>query len=89
MPAPKGYWPAVRALCNKHDILLRLDEITCDMGRTGTCFAFEQEGIKPDIVTIGKRLGGGCAAISAMLFNDKILDILRKGTANFNHGHTF
>ena len=89
MPAPTGYWPAVRALCDRHGVLLHLDEIMCGMGRTGTYFAFEQEGIKPDIVTIGKGLGGGYAPISAMLVNDKVLDALRQGTSSFNHGHTF
>jgi adenosylmethionine-8-amino-7-oxononanoate aminotransferase len=89
MAAPKGYWPAVRILCDKHGILLHLDEVMCGMGRTGTYFAFEQEGIKPDIVTIGKGLGGGYAAIAGMLVNDKIIDALRKGTSSFNHGHTF
>lgn len=89
MPAPQGYWPAVRALCDKHGILLHLDEVMCGMGRTGTYFAFEQEGIKPDIVTIGKGLGGGFAPISAMIVNDKVLGALRRGTSSFNHGHTF
>lgn len=89
MPAPKGYWSAIRALCSKYGILLHLDEVMCGMGRTGTYFAFEQEGIKPDIVTIGKGLGGGYAPTSAMLVNDKILDVLRKGTSSFNHGHTY
>ncbi|KAL5375330.1 hypothetical protein PMIN06_011522 [Paraphaeosphaeria minitans] len=89
MPAPQGYWPAVRALCDKYGILLHLDEVMCGTGRTGTYFAFEQEGIKPDIVTIGKGLGGGYAPISAMIVNDKVLEVLRRGTSSFNHGHTF
>lgn len=59
------------------------------MGRTGTYFAFEQEDIKPDIVTISKGLSGGYTPISAMLVNNKILDVLRKGTGSFNHGHVF
>lgn len=59
------------------------------MGRTGTYFAFEQEGIRPDLVSIGKGLGGGYAPIAAMLINDKIVDILRQGTSAFNHGHTY
>lgn len=89
MAAPKGYWQAVRAICDKHGILLHLDEIMCGMGRMGTYFAFEQEDIKPDIVTIGKGLGGGYTVISAMLINDKVLGGIRGGTKAFNHGHTF
>ncbi|CAH0000077.1 unnamed protein product [Clonostachys byssicola] len=89
MTAPKGYWSAVRDLCNKYGILLHLDEIMCGMGRTGTLFAFEQEGIQPDIVTIGKGLGGGYSPIAAMLINSTIVDSLRTGTSAFNHGQTY
>jgi adenosylmethionine-8-amino-7-oxononanoate aminotransferase len=89
MPAPKGYWSAVQVLCDKHDILLHVDEIMCGMGRTGSYFAFEQESITPDIVTIGKGLGGGYAPIAGMLVNNRIIEVLRKGTSSFNHGHTF
>lgn len=61
----------------------------CGMGRTGSYFAFEQEGILPDLVTIGKGLGGGYAPIAAMLINGRIVDALRQGTSAFNHGHTY
>lgn len=61
----------------------------CGVGRTGTYFAFEQEGIQPDIVTIGKGLGGGYVPISAMLLGEKVVDVLRQGTSAFNHGQTF
>lgn len=61
----------------------------CGVGRTGTYFAFEQEGIIPDIVTIGKGLGGGYVPVSAMLLSEKVVDVLRRGTSVFNHGQTF
>ncbi|CAK7202852.1 hypothetical protein SEUCBS139899_005579 [Sporothrix eucalyptigena] len=90
MPAPKGYWPAIRKLCDKYGILLHLDEVMCGTGRLGTYFAFEQEGdIRPDIVTLGKGLGGGYAPIAGMLINDRIVQGLRQGTSAFNHGHTY
>ncbi|KAL1901108.1 mitochondrial inner membrane protein required for protein import [Sporothrix stenoceras] len=91
MPAPKGYWAAIRALCDKYGILLHLDEVMCGTGRVGTYFAFEQEGatVKPDIVTLGKGLGGGYAPIAGMLINGKIVESLRQGTSAFNHGHTY
>lgn len=91
MPAPKGYWSAIRALCDKYGILLHLDEIMCGAGRVGTYFAFEQEGaaVKPDIVTLGKGLGSGYAPIAGMLINDKIVQNLRQGTSAFNHGQTY
>lgn len=86
---PKGYFTAVRALCDKYDILLVLDEVMCGMGRTGTWFAFQQEQIQPDIVTIGKGLGGGFAPIAGILVHKKVVDVLRRGTAGFNHGQTY
>ncbi|KAH7346091.1 aminotransferase class 3 [Pyrenochaeta sp. MPI-SDFR-AT-0127] len=89
MPPPKLYWSAVRTLCDKYDILLHLDEIMCGMGRTGTYFAFQQENVKPDIVTIGKGLGGGYAPIAGMLINCKVVDALKKGSSAFNHGQTY
>jgi adenosylmethionine-8-amino-7-oxononanoate aminotransferase len=88
-PAPKGYFPAIRALCDRYDILLHLDEIMCGMGRTGTYFAFEHEAIQPDIVTIGKGLGGGYSPIGGMLINRKIVETLRQGSSVFNNGQTY
>ncbi|KAF2808122.1 putative aminotransferase [Mytilinidion resinicola] len=87
--APKGYFAGVRKLCDKYGILLHLDEIMCGMGRTGTYFAFEQENVLPDIVTIGKGLGGGYAPVAAVLMSSKIVDTLRAGSAAFNHGQTY
>jgi adenosylmethionine-8-amino-7-oxononanoate aminotransferase len=89
MSAPKGYWRLVRAICDKYGILLHLDEVMCGMGRTGTYYAFEQEGVIPDIVTIGKGLGGGYAPIAGILINGKIVDALRNGSSAFNHGQTY
>jgi adenosylmethionine-8-amino-7-oxononanoate aminotransferase len=89
MAAPKGYWKLVRNICNKYGILLHLDEVMCGMGRTGTYYAFEQEEVIPDIVTIGKGLGGGYAPIAGILINRKIVDALRIGSSAFNHGQTY
>ncbi|KAF3356949.1 hypothetical protein VdG1_03507 [Verticillium dahliae VDG1] len=84
-----GYLKGVRSLCDKYGILLILDEIMCGVGRTGTFFAFEQEGIVPDIVTVAKGLGGGYAAIAGVLVHSKVVDVLRSGTNAFNNGHTY
>ena len=88
-PAPKGYFQGVRRVCDKYSILLILDEVMCGMGRTGTLFAFEQEGIVPDLMTTGKGLGGGYAPVAGVLVHKKIIDVLKKGTSSFNHGHTY
>ncbi|KAF5679248.1 ornithine aminotransferase [Fusarium heterosporum] len=87
--APVGYFQGVRALCDKYGIIMILDEIMCGVGRTGTFFAFEQEGVVPDITTIAKGLGGGYAAIAGVLIHKKVVDVLRQGSAAFNHGHTY
>jgi adenosylmethionine-8-amino-7-oxononanoate aminotransferase len=87
--APSGYFRGVRALCDKYGIIMILDEIMCGVGRTGTFFAFEQEGVVPDIITIAKGLGGGYAAIAGVLIQKKVVDVLRQGSAAFNHGHTY
>ncbi|RSL84653.1 hypothetical protein CEP51_003782 [Fusarium floridanum] len=87
---PAGYFEGVRKVCDKYGILLILDEIMCGSGRTGTYFAFEQDGdVRPDLVTIGKGLGGGYAPIAATLVHRQIVETLKKGTASFNHGHTY
>ncbi len=84
MPAKPGFLKHLRALCDKFGALLVIDEIQAGMGRTGTLFAFEQDGIKPDIVTLAKALGGGLP-IGAMLVGEKACDVLQFGT----HGTTF
>ncbi|EFX02144.1 aminotransferase class 3 [Grosmannia clavigera kw1407] len=89
LAAPTGYWRSVRNLCDKYGILLHMDEVMCGTGRTGSYFAFEQEGIRPDIVTVGKGLGGGYVPIAGMLVGDRVVDALRHGSATFNHGQTY
>jgi len=67
---PDGYLRELRALCDAHDLLLICDEVQTGMGRTGTLFAFQREGVKPDILTLGKGLGGG-VPVSAVLANER------------------
>ncbi|ETI22283.1 hypothetical protein G647_06356 [Cladophialophora carrionii CBS 160.54] len=88
-PAPSGYFRGVRDVCDRYGVLLILDEVMCGMGRTGTLFAFEQEDVVPDIMTVGKGLGGGYSPVAGVLVHKKVVDILRKGTSCFNHGHTY
>ncbi|KAH7024354.1 pyridoxal phosphate-dependent transferase [Microdochium trichocladiopsis] len=88
--APKGYFERVRKLCDEYGILLILDEVMCGSGRTGSYFAFEHEGdVVPDIVTVGKGLGGGYAPIAGIYIHDKVVHALRQGSAAYNHGHTY
>jgi hypothetical protein len=89
VPAPPGYFAGVRALCDRYGILLILDEVMCGMGRTGTLYASEQEGIDPDIVTIAKGLGAGYQPIGATLASATICEAIRVGSGFFQHGHTY
>ena len=89
VPPVAGYFKRIREICDRHGILLILDEVMCGMGRTGSLFACEQEGISPDIVTMAKGLGGGYQAIGAMMCSDNIFTAVREGTGFFQHGHTY
>ncbi len=85
----KGYFKRIREICDKHGVLLILDEVMCGMGRTGTLHACEQEGIAPDLMTIAKGLGGGYEPIGAVLLSKKIYDAFAGGSGFFQHGHTY
>jgi adenosylmethionine-8-amino-7-oxononanoate aminotransferase len=89
VPAVPGYFKRVRKICDRHGILLILDEVMCGMGRTGTLHACEQEGISPDVIAIAKGLGGGYAPIGALLIEEKIFTTLAEGSGAFLHSHTY
>lgn len=87
-PVP-GYFKGVRELCDRHGILLILDEVMCGMGRSGTLHACEQEGVIPDLLTVAKGLGGGYQPIGAVLAQGKLVEAFRQGSGLFQHGHTY
>ena len=89
VPAVPGYFKRLRNICDRHGILLILDEVMCGMGRTGTLFAYEQEGIVPDMLVIAKGLGGGSQPIGATLVSKKIFAAIHGGSGFFQHGHTY
>ena len=89
LPPSPGYFARIREICDRHGILLILDEVMCGMGRTGTLFACEQDGIAPDIVTVAKGLGAGYAPIGAMLASERIYRAIADGSGSFQHGHTY
>jgi adenosylmethionine-8-amino-7-oxononanoate aminotransferase len=89
VPAVPGYFQGVRDICDRHGILLILDEVMCGMGRTGTLHACEQEAVRPDIIAIAKGLGGGYTPIGAVLMQDKIVNALVEGSGVFKHSQTF
>lgn len=89
VPPPPGYFMEVRRICDKYGVLLVLDEVMCGMGRTGSLFAYEQEGIVPDLVTVAKGLGGGYQPIGAVLTRSELADAIVSGSGALEHGHTY
>ncbi len=87
--AVPGYFKRIREICDRYGVLLILDEVMCGMGRTGTLFAAEAEGISPDITTIAKGLGAGYQPIGAMLCRAHIYQAITAGSGFFQHGHTY
>ena len=88
-PAPKGYFERIREICDEHGVLFVADEVMCGMGRTGTLFALEQEGVSADITTLAKGLGAGYQPIAAVMANEKIVSAIRSGTGRLWNGHTY
>ncbi|HUF55394.1 MAG TPA: aminotransferase class III-fold pyridoxal phosphate-dependent enzyme, partial [Thermohalobaculum sp.] len=89
VPPTTGYFRRIREICDRRGVLMILDEVMCGMGRTGTLFACEQEGVAPDILCIAKGLGAGYQPIGAALCTDTIHDAIAEGSGAFMHGHTY
>jgi adenosylmethionine-8-amino-7-oxononanoate aminotransferase len=89
VPSVPGYLQAMRDVCHKYGALFILDEVMSGMGRCGTLHAWQDEGIVPDIETIGKGLGAGYQPIAAVLISQHIIDTLMDGTGQFIHGQTY
>ena len=88
-PAPAGYFKRIREICDKHGILYIADEVMCGMGRTGTLFALEQEGIATDITTMAKGLGTGYQPIAAVMASEKVVNAILDGSGKLWNGHTY
>ncbi|MDO7785765.1 ornithine--oxo-acid transaminase [Desulforamulus aquiferis] len=82
---PEGYLQEIREITRKHNLLLILDEVQTGLGRTGEMFAFQHEKITPDILILGKALGGGVYPVSVVLADNEIMDVFTPG----DHGSTF
>ena len=82
---PPGYLAAVRRITERRGVLLIADEIQCGLGRTGTTFRCDAEGVTPDLILLGKALGGGIVPVSAVVGRSDVLGVLRPG----EHGSTF
>ena len=86
---PRTYWPEVERICRKYDILLCADEVICGYGRTGEWFGAQYFGFTPDIMTTAKGLTSGYIPMGAVLFNDRIANVLRDKGGELAHGYTY
>lgn len=88
-PAPEGYFQRVRQICDTYGVIYIADEVMCGMGRTGSLFALEQEGIAADITTLAKGLGAGYQPIAAVMAAEKITTAIQEGSGRLWNGHTY
>ena len=89
VPAPEGYAMKIREVCDRHGVLLIADEVMCGAGRCGTWRALEHDGIKPDIMTMAKGLGGGYVPLGAAIYSSRIGEPIFAKSGGPNTGHTF
>ena len=89
VPPVSAYLKKIRKICDRHEILMILDEVMSGSGRSGTYFAFEQDDVLPDITTIAKGLGGGYQAIGATIARGHVHDAIVDAFNFFEHGHTY
>jgi adenosylmethionine-8-amino-7-oxononanoate aminotransferase len=89
VPAPEGYAQAVRAVCDRHEVLVIADEVMCGAGRCGTWRALEHDGIVPDIMAVGKGLAGGYIPLAATIFRKEIGDAILSAQGAILTGHTY
>jgi adenosylmethionine-8-amino-7-oxononanoate aminotransferase len=89
VPAPPGYAQAVRAVCDRHDVLVISDEVMCGAGRCGTWRALEHDGIVPDIMAVGKGLAGGYIPLAATILRKELGDTILSEQGSFLTGHTY
>ncbi|MCY4276752.1 MAG: aminotransferase [Gammaproteobacteria bacterium] len=85
---PENYWPAIEAVCRRHDVLLIADEVITGFGRLGEWFAFQRMGFKPDLVTFAKGVTSGYIPLGGVLVGDRVAKTLTSGGGEFAHGFT-
>lgn len=89
VPPVPGYFRLIREICDRYGVLLILDEVMCGSGRTGTFLSCEQDGVVPDIATLGKGLAAGYQPIGAMLCTSAVYDAVAQGSGALKHGQTY
>jgi adenosylmethionine-8-amino-7-oxononanoate aminotransferase len=89
VPPVDGYFQRIREICDRHGVILVLDEVMCGSGRTGTFLSCEQDDVVPDIVTLGKGLGAGYQPIGAVVCTREVYDAVASGSGALKHGQTY
>ena len=86
---PRNYWQEIEAICRRHDVLLVADEVITGFGRTGEWFASQTFGFRPDIMTLAKGITSGYIPLGAVMFNDRLADVLSSRGGELAHGYTY
>ncbi|MFT3762159.1 MAG: aspartate aminotransferase family protein [Pseudoxanthomonas sp.] len=86
---PKTYWPEIRRICDKYDVLLVADEVICGFGRTGEWFGSQYFGFQPDVMPIAKGITSGYIPLGAAMFNDRVARVLKEQGGELAHGCTY
>lgn len=86
---PDEYWPMIREICDRYDILLIADEVMTGCGRTGANFCVDHWNVKPDIIATAKGMAAGYVPTGGIIVRNEIAETLRDGSGSFLHGHTY
>jgi adenosylmethionine-8-amino-7-oxononanoate aminotransferase len=89
VPPVGEYWPRIREICTKHDVLLIADEVMTGFGRTGADFAVNHWNVVPDLISCAKGMSAGYSPLGAMIVHKDCFEVLRQGSGKFTHGHTY
>jgi len=89
LAAPDGYFARVREICDRHDVLLIVDEVVTGPGRTGRNLGIDHWGVVPDLITMAKGIGGGYVPIGATLVHERVYAAFETSGTSFRHGETF
>lgn len=89
VPPVPGYFARIKETCDRHGVLLILDEVLCGVGRCSSYYACQQDNVVPDMVALAKGLGGGYFPIGALMISGRVAERISVGSGYFRHGHTF
>lgn len=86
---PRNYWKEIERICRHYDVLLVADEVICGFGRTGNWFAAETFDFRPDVMTLAKGITSGYIPLGAVMFNDRVAEVLATKGGELAHGYTY